>query len=95
MLKKVRLSNMLDALEQEGETRDHQRHEVLERACRIESIRSNMFIAKQVKTDESSTSQRAENDKVRLKYCELWSRARMIHQRTCQFLQLPQRQHGC
>ena len=57
MLKKVSLPHILDALDHERETRNHQRHEVLERASRIENIRSDMFITKQVKSDECSTGQ--------------------------------------
>jgi hypothetical protein len=57
MLKEVSLSHMLDALDRECETRDHQRHEVLECATGIENSRPDIFITKQVKSDECSTEQ--------------------------------------
>ena len=57
MLKEVRLPHVLDALDHECETRDHQWDEVLECATGIENSRSDMCIAKQVKSDECSTDQ--------------------------------------
>lgn len=57
MLKKVGLPHMLDALDHECETRDHQRHEVPEGASGIENTGSNVFITKQVKSDQCSTGQ--------------------------------------
>ena len=59
MLKEVRLPHMLNALDHECETGHHQRHEVLECACGIENIRSDIFITKQVDSDERSTGERA------------------------------------
>ena len=55
MLKEVSPPHVLDALDHECETWNHQRHEVLECTSRIEHIRSDVFITKQVKTDECST----------------------------------------
>jgi len=57
MLKEVSLPHILDALDHEGETWDHQRHEIPERASRIENICSNMFIPTQVKPDQCSPGQ--------------------------------------
>jgi hypothetical protein len=71
MLKEVGLPNMFDALDHECETGDHQRHKVLECACRIQNSLSNMFLTKQVESDESGAGERAEKYKAWLKYCEL------------------------
>jgi hypothetical protein len=79
MLKEARLPHVLDALDHECETRDHQRHEIPERASEIENTCSNMLITKKVKSDEGSACQRAEKDEGRLKYCELWPSAGLIH----------------
>jgi hypothetical protein len=57
MLKEVSLPGMFDALDHERETRDHQRHEVLECARGIQNGLSNMFVTKQVKSDECRTGQ--------------------------------------
>lgn len=57
MLKEVGLSHILDALDHECETRDHQRYEVLECAAGIKNSRASMFITKEVKSDEGSTDQ--------------------------------------
>jgi hypothetical protein len=57
MLKEVSLPGMFDALDHERETRDHQRHEVLECAGGIQNSLSNMFVTKQVKSDECRTGQ--------------------------------------
>ena len=57
MLKEVRLSHMFDPLDDECETWDHQRHEVLERACGIQNILPDMFMTKQEKSDECGAGQ--------------------------------------
>jgi hypothetical protein len=57
VLKEGSLPHVLDALDHECDTWDHQRHEVLERAGGIENSCSNVFITTQVKTDEGSTGQ--------------------------------------
>lgn len=57
MLKEVRLPHMLNALDHERETWNHQRHEVLESASGIENSRSDMFTTKQVESDQCSTGQ--------------------------------------
>lgn len=57
MLEEVSLPNMLYALDHECETGNHQRHEVLECAPRIENVCSDLFRRKQVKSDECSPGQ--------------------------------------
>jgi len=57
MLEEVSLPHMLDALEHEGETRNHQRDEIPERASGLEHTCSNVFITTQVKPDQRSTCQ--------------------------------------
>ena len=79
MLKEVRLPHILDALDHECETGNHQRYEILECARGIENVRSDILLTKQIKSDERSTGQRPKKDEVRLKYRELWSSARVIH----------------
>jgi hypothetical protein len=60
MLKKVSLPRLFDALEHECEARNHQRHEVLERASGIENSLPYVFVTKQVESDECCTRKRAE-----------------------------------
>lgn len=55
MLKEMCLPQILKALDHEGEKRNHQWHEVLERARGIENIRPHMFTAQQVQSNECST----------------------------------------
>ena len=81
MLEEVSLSHIFDALHRECETRDHQRHEVLEGATGIEHSRPDIFRTKQVKSDECGADQRAEKYVARLKYRELLTS--VIHERDC------------
>jgi hypothetical protein len=57
MLNEGGLPRMLDALDHERKTRDHQRHEVLECARGIQNSLPDMLMTKQVKPDESSTGE--------------------------------------